>query len=288
MLRTDLAVESAADLKDDKGVKREVETGSGMHICRMDVISERAAKELGKPRGRYVTLSRRRLFENSQDFSEKARQISEELRAFLPEHGTVLVAGLGNRDITPDALGPLVADGVLSTRHFKGEAASSYGLDSLRGVAVSAPGVLGQTGMETAELLSALCERIRPDAVIAVDALAARDLSRLTTTVQISGTGICPGAGVQNRRTAVNREVLGVPVIALGVPTVVDAVTMAQSVFSLSESEIARADREAHTMMVTTRDIDTVIRRAASLLSLSVNLALQPELSEADILFLNS
>lgn len=287
MLRTDLAVESVADLHSQKGIKKTEDNRAGMDITRIEITEKSTAEELQKPMGNYVTLSRKGLFDYSEDFSERAQLLAEEIRAFLPA-GEVLVAGLGNRDITPDALGPLVADNVLSTRHFRTASAQTFGLEKLRGVSVIATGVLGQTGIESAELIHSVVQRIKPSAVIAVDALAARELSRLTSTVQLCDTGIAPGSGVQNSRTAITKELLGVPTIAIGVPTVVDAVTMAESIFGADAANAKSLNPDGYTMMVTTRDIDTVIKRASSLIALAINLALHPELSQDDILFLNS
>lgn len=286
MLRTDLAVESATDYLGEKGIEKNDFEKAGMEVTKIKITEKETAEKMGKPMGNYVTLSQKRLFDYSDDFSDKAQLIAEEIRAFLPD-GAVLVAGLGNREITPDALGPLVADNVLSTRHFRTSAAQTFGLESLRSVSVIATGVLGQTGIETAEFISSVAEKVKPSAVIVIDALAARDLERLTSTVQLCDTGISPGSGVQNRRTEINERLLGVPVIAVGVPTVVDAVTMAQSVFG-NDSKNEQITPDGYTMMVTTRDIDTVIKRASSLIALSINLALHPELTKDDILFLNS
>lgn len=286
MLRTDLAIESASDYFGENGIEKSEFEKAGMTVARIKITEKGTAEKIGKPIGNYVTLSQKRLFDYSDDFADKAQLIAEEIRAFLPD-GAVLVAGLGNREITPDALGPLVADNVLSTRHFRTSAAQTFGLESLRSVSVIATGVLGQTGIETAEFISSVAEKVKPSAVIVIDALAARDLERLTSTVQLCDTGISPGAGVQNRRSEINENLLGVPVIAIGVPTVVDAVTMAQSVFG-SDTNPERLNPDGYTMMVTTRDIDTVIKRASSLLALSINLALHPELTKDDILFLNS
>ena len=283
MLRTDLAVESVADLSGEKGVEKEEFEKAGMTVTKIKVNSKSASEKLQKPMGNYVTLAKRRLFDYSEDFSDRARLIAEEIRAFIPD-GAVLIAGLGNREITPDALGPLVVDDILCTRHFKSSAAQTFGLENLRSVSAVATGVLGQTGIETAEFILSVAEKVKPASIIVVDALAARDLERLTSTVQLCDTGISPGAGVQNRRSAITKDLFGVPVIAVGVPTVVDVSTFAENVFGSSKN----LSPDGYSMMVTTRDIDTVIKRASSIVALAINLALHPELEYDDILFLNS
>ena len=158
---------------------------------------------------------------------ERIQTAAKEIRSLLPEKGLVLVAGLGNSDITPDDLGPRTANMILATRHISEELARAVGLIGLRPVAVLAPGVLGQTGIETGELLYSIVQRLSPAALIVVDALASRRLDRLGCTLQISDTGISPGSGVGNARPHISRETMGVPVISMGVPTVVDAATLA-------------------------------------------------------------
>lgn len=180
-----------------------------------------------------------------------AEELAEELGHFLPEEGCVFLAGLGNRAITPDALGPRVASKVLATRHLRtalSEEELSY-LPELRPVCVLAGGVLGQTGMESAELIEAVCKQIQPAAVVAVDALACAELSRLGKTIQMSDSGISPGSGVANRRAELSRRTLGVPVIALGIPTVVDLHTAVQGIYGKS------VPKDRPNMMVTPRDI---------------------------------
>ena len=233
--------------------------------------------------GSYITAQVPPLTDNDEGLAAYARVVGEELRRLLPEKGTVLVAGLGNDSITPDALGPQAAALVLATRHIRGEFARSSGLDDLRSAAVLVPGVLGKTGMESGETIQGVCGMLHPAAVIVIDALAARSLERLGCTVQLCDTGIAPGSGVGNNRPAVSRENLGVPVIGLGVPTVVDARTIAWELTGREEAEAEVAPR-GEPMMVTPREIDLMIRRASRLVAMSVNAALQPDYDPLSLL----
>lgn len=167
------------------------------------------------------------LTDNFTETDKRLETVGNEIKRLLPVNGLVLVAGLGNMEITPDSLGPKTSRRVLATRHIGGEIARSTGLDRLRPVAVMQTGVTGQTGIETGEYILSIVRRIRPTAVVAIDALASRRTERLGCTLQISDTGISPGAGVGNHRTKITKETIGVPVIAIGVPTVVDAQTLA-------------------------------------------------------------
>lgn len=194
----------------------------------------------------------------------------------------MLVVGLGNEAITPDALGPQAAKMVLATRHIRGEFARTAGLEDLRPTAVMAPGVLGNTGVESGEMAEGVIAVINPAAVVAIDALAAQSLSRLGCTVQLSDTGIAPGSGVGNNRRALNRETLGIPVVAVGVPTVVDAVTLAEELTGREEAAGEVTPRGAG-MMVTPREVDLMIRRASRLVAMSVNAALQPAYSPLEL-----
>lgn len=297
ILRTDLAVEAvqsaAAGLP--KGVSREEIPRGDTSVSRITIETEEGAQALQKPVGRYVTVELPSFSEASASIDGRVEAVAEELARLLPKDGEILVAGLGNASITPDALGPKTAQKIFATRHIQGELARAAGLDGLRAVSVVAPGVLGQTGIETGELLCGILERTRPAAVIAVDALASRSLSRLGCTVQLSDTGISPGAGVGNHRMQLNRSTLGIPVIAAGVPTVVDALTVAvdaamQAGASEEDAEALRAQVEPRgaSMVVTPREIDLLIDRAAHLLALAINMALQPTLSPEDILSLTA
>lgn len=277
--RTDLALEAAADHLSAEGIKQTVEAADDLTVTRTLVRSATAAKQLGKPQGRYVTVELPPLTDDEQRLEQHARRVAEELVAMLPPEGTVLVVGLGNAAITPDALGPQVADMVLATRHIQGEWAKSLGLDDLRPVAVFPTGVLGQTGVESGELARGLCRTVQPSAVIAVDALAARSLSRLGCTVQLCDTGIAPGSGVGNNRRALTKELMGVPVIGMGVPTVVDAATLVAEM-----SGAAPVDADAARMVVTPREVDVMVRRAARLIAMTINAALQPDYSPIELI----
>ena len=277
--RTDLAVEaienhkSAAALPHVRQSDRMLE---GFAIHEVRILSEDAAREIGKPQGRYLTLE--------LDALIRRKALSILLRELLPRpnDGPVLIAGLGNRMITPDAIGPQTADHVIATRHLVAQSPDIFA--DWRPVSALAPGVLGQTGVETGEVICGVLDRVRPAAVIAVDALAAGRLSRLLRTVQLADTGITPGAGVGNARAALNKETLGVPVIAVGVPTVVDGATLAHEISSqLGQPDCEALDDLSQPVMITTRDIDREVADISRMIGYAVNMALHPHLSVADI-----
>ena len=266
-LRTDLATE--ATLKTDlsaKDVAVHTHKNGAVTLTYTHIRTEDGAAAVGKPCGQYVTMDLPPLSDSDEELREHATLLGEELKRLLPPTGCVLVAGLGNESITPDAVGPATAKLVLATRHLEGEFARASGLFDLRPTAVVHPGVVGETGVETAELIRGVCRTVHPAAVIAVDALAAASPARLGTTVQMSDGGIAPGAGVGNHRAALDRHTLGVPVIAIGVPTVVDAA-------GLLADETGEAFRY---MMVTPREIDLIIHRCARLIAMSIHKALHP------------
>ena len=230
--------------------------------------------------GRYVTVEMPPISDHSDSGEEVLSLLSGELAAFLKGEGTVLVVGIGNWDITPDALGPRFARSVLATRHIRGELARVTGLDGLRPVAVVAPGVLGNTGIEVQEMTAALCAALKPDVVVVADALAAKSLSRLGCTVQISDRGLAPGGGVGNRRPGLNAETLGAPVVSLGIPTVVEARTLAADLAGRDVEE--QVSPRGAQMIVTPREIDLLVMRGARLLGMALNTALNPSLSVED------
>ncbi len=279
MIRTDLAEEAAAlagAAGELPGVEQRERTVEGCQVTEVCITTPSAARRVGKPQGRYVTV---RLPRGNGPEREQpgAEALAAELSALLEgqpacedDKRCILVAGLGNRDITPDAVGPWAVERVLVTRHLQGSLP-----DCFHPVAAVATGVLGTTGVETGELLRGIVEKIRPSLVVAVDALAARAADRLCTSVQLADTGIVPGSGVGNARRALNRETLGVPVIAIGVPTVVDAATLAEDLTGQEAKGLPER------LIVTPRDIDRQAREAAQIIGMGINLALHG-LSYAD------
>ena len=286
--RTDLAVEAIENHKTAAAlphVRQSDRTLEGFAVHEVRILSEDAAREIGKPQGRYLTLELDALIRREEDaFPRACKALSTLLRELLPHpnDGPVLIAGLGNRMITPDAIGPQTADHVIATRHLVAQSPAIFA--DWRPVSALAPGVLGQTGVETGEVICGVLDRVRPAAVIAVDALAAGRLSRLLRTVQLADTGITPGAGVGNARAAHNEETLGVPVIAVGVPTVVDGATLAHEISSqLGQPACEALDDLSQPVMVTTRDIDREVADISRMIGYAVNMALHPHLSVADI-----
>lgn len=286
--RTDLALECRESLPENRidGIESEAFATAGAQITRIKITNKNGCKAMGKPVGTYITAEIPPLGKYGSYDEELLCALGEQLSSLLPKSGAVLSVGLGNEDITPDALGPLSCSMILATRHIKGELARSIGLGNLRASAVLSPGVLGQTGVETAEIIKGLVSFLSPSAVIVIDALAARRLSRLGCTLQMSDAGIVPGSGVGNARSAINQSTLGVPVISIGIPTVVDAATLANDIAGgkadLSEPESERG----RGMIITPREIDLVISRAAKLIALTVNKALQPHISADEMLML--
>lgn len=286
--RTDLAVEAIENHKSAAAlphVRQSDHMLEGFAVHEVRILSEDAAREIGKPQGRYLTLELDALIRREEDaFPRACKALSTLLRELLPRpnDGPVLIAGLGNRMITPDAIGPQTADHVIATRHLVAQSPAIFA--DWRPVSALAPGVLGQTGVETGEVICGVLDRVRPAAVIAVDALAAGRLSRLLRTVQLADTGITPGAGVGNARVALNEETLGVPVIAVGVPTVVDGATLAHEISSqLGQPACEALDDLSQPVMITTRDIDREVADISRMIGYAVNMALHPHLSVADI-----
>lgn len=287
--RSDLALEakriwSEDNLSDLEGASEETRTEKGFEVVTVHITDDRAAAELCKPKGRYVTVELGRFLRREDDaFSDGAQVIAGVLRELLGEGVSTLVVGLGNPAITPDALGHLTVRNILVTRHLREQSPDTFG--AFGSVAAVEPGVLGTTGVESADLVEAVVRKIRPDAVIAVDALASRSAGRVCTTVQISDTGIVPGSGVGNARSALSRETLGVPVIALGVPTVVDAATLALDLAREAGSELDGEElrRRSGGMIVTPREIDANVANISRLIGYGIDLAMHPGLTVEDI-----
>ncbi len=279
--RTDLALECRENSGGEiEGVGVSEREFDGGRLTEINVLSDEGGKRLGKPKGRYITMETDGFPEGDGLFCEASDELAQCVRSLVPDTGTVLVAGLGNTGITPDALGPKCASMIFSTRHIDGETAEKLSLPPLRSVCAVAPGVTGQTGIETLEIIAGICDKIKPCCVICIDALAAGSVKRLAKTVQISSAGIEPGSGVNNARRAVTHETLGIPVIGIGVPTVVDAASLVCDI----SGESTKKEGEYTSLVVTPGNIDVVISSASRFLALAVNRALQIGLSAEELL----
>ena len=275
--RTDLAIEShEISGSDTEGISFESDNRCGMKIHRLSIRTDRAQKRLGKPKGKYITISSLPLTDNFRDIREQIMTVADEISSLIPEKGDALIIGIGNTDITSDSLGPFSASCVIATRHIRGELARSTGLSLLRPAAVLSPGVLGKTGIETGEIVLSLIRSISPSVVIAVDSLASKSVSHLGRTIQISDSGISPGSGIGNNRLSLNRKSLGVPVIGIGIPTVVDAYTL---VSDLCDEMPAKTFDNERNLVVTPKEIDLLVERGSKIIGMAINCALQKSYS---------
>lgn len=312
-VRTDLAMEACELLSKEetyKGIETEMNRTDGIEITTVRITNDNAAEAVGKPKGTYISIEADKMKGADADFRQKVIEITADmLKTVLnsDREKNILVAGLGNRYITPDSLGPKVVAKILVTRHIRDTLSDKID-DSVASVAAIAPGVMGITGIETAEILKGIIERIKPDAVIAIDALAARRTSRINSVIQIADSGISPGSGVGNKRMLLNEESLGVPVIGIGVPTVVSAATLVNDSMERILSAMAEASEEklfyntlnnlgderealiaellepyAENMFVTPKEVDEVIERLAEIISNAINIAVHPALTKEDI-----
>ena len=310
-VRTDLAVEETDGRRQTSSmsgvtISEHTEKDAPIHVIRVVIENEIGAVALHKPVGTYITLEARRMTENSGScHREISRCLARQLRVLLntlkiQETPTILAVGLGNDDVTPDALGPMVLDNLFINRHLRtGNFKIPAIQDDAACVCGIVPGVMAQTGMETAEIIQALVRQIKPDLILAIDALAARSVTRLGTTIQISDTGIHPGSGVGNHRHALTRQSLGIPVIAIGVPTVVGAAAIvtdtldtlievlrretdtedfASVLSSMSTEERYALVRELleprfGPMFVTPKDVDETVKRLSYTISEGINIA---------------
>ena len=318
--RTDLAIEAREMYMENgvideaiKGVEAEEESFDfGINVSRVMITDENGEKALGKPVGRYITVE---LPENGQvgqeTYEEACRVCAKELSALLGEriHGTALVVGLGNRNITADAVGPKCVDSVLVTRHLLEYMPEEID-KRLKSVCAVSPGVLGITGIETGEMVKGLVEKVKPSVVIAVDALCSRRMERVNSTIQMSNAGITPGAGIGNKRMAIDKKTLGVPVIAVGVPTVIDAATIAGDTIDILLDDLRENARESEPLykmlsivanedkyvlikqvlqegygdfVVTPKEVDTLVKRVADIIANGINIALHEGITLDDI-----
>lgn len=320
-VRTDLAIEakeiySKQSKKDNiEGVIVSNKEDEEIKITRVDIKDEKGERALNKPQGTYITLDIPKLTNyDSEDVERVSRILSKEVGEViknikLDESMTTLVVGLGNWNITPDALGPKVISKLMITRHLKQYIPDSID-EGIRPVCGVAPGVLGITGIETGEIIKGIVEKIKPNLIICIDALASRKMERVNATIQIGNTGISPGSGVGNKRMEISERTLGIPVIAIGVPTVVDAATMASDTIDLVIDEMIKEstsgskfynmlktidkdekekmihellDPYIGNLMVTPKEVDMVIDTLSNIISTALNIALQPELELKEI-----
>lgn len=301
-IRTDLALEAhqmctTENVGEYSGIKVNEKDEGSIKITKIDVLDDEGSKVLGKPVGRYITVESPDIKYDLESYEKTCIILSNLIKEMMGTQKKTLVVGLGNKQITPDALGPLVAEKLMVTGHIKEEGTDILG-DDFSSVYAIAPGVLGTTGIESAEVIKGVVERVKPDVIIAVDALASRSINRISTTFQISDTGINPGSGVANKRKALSEETLGVKVIAIGVPTVVDAKTVAIDSIDTALGEIGEKDldemkkgefikehigSEIGSLMVTPKDIDIVIEKTSKTVANGINLALHKNLTFRDI-----
>lgn len=292
-VRTDLALEAKETVQkpdeEIRGVRVEEEKDGEkeIYITRVMIETKNGAKIMGKPMGTYITLEAPNMATPDEDYHrEISEKVAGQIRELLPdekEELSVLVVGLGNRDVTADALGPNVADQLHITRHVVREfGKAAYNRNKMHMISAIVPGVMAKTGMETCEIIRGVVEQTKPDVIIAIDALAARSTKRLNRTIQITDTGVQPGSGVGNHRHALTQESLGIPVIGIGIPTVVDAGTIVGDAVEQVEREMLFCSdmhslkmAELQNMYVTTKDIDDVVNRLSYTVSEAINIALE-------------
>jgi len=317
-IRTDLALENQEHISESGqelsgvDVTTEVDENLGITVTWVKITDQTGAAAMGKPVGNYITIESAAMKENDiQAHEEIVKILARKLGKLhnLAHEAVILIIGLGNWQVTPDALGPKVCEKILVTRHIK-DATPEDLKGKVRAVSALSPGVMGLTGIETAEIVRGVAEKVQPDMIIAVDALAARRTSRINATIQISDAGINPGSGLGNKRAAINQASMGIPVIAVGVPTVVDAATLVNDTMERMLGEMAEAAPDEQTfydmlrglqdeeryglikeildpyegnMFVTPKDVDAVIGRLASIIASGFNIALHPGITQEDV-----
>lgn len=283
-IRTDLAIESAAVLtatSSIEGVSKKVQQyeDKQIEITEISVESQKASQLLGKPEGKYITLENTQgCFSLYSDFyNEQVDLLAEQIKKIVPDNmEKIMFVGLGNRGITPDSLGPAVADKIFATRHIK-KLAKDIDTSDLKEVTVVTTGVMAQTGLESSEYVKAVVNQIKPQVIVTVDALACSEISHLGTTVQLTDTGISPGSGVENARKELSFNTMGIPCIAIGVPTVADMNTLTEGLCSESSSP------DFNGMIVTPKSIDNLITRTSAIISTAINRVFHPSLSDEEI-----
>ncbi len=281
-VRTDLALEAREYMEETdeeiRGVKVEesFQEETDIRITKVIIETKNGAKAMGKPIGTYITLEAPNMIVPDEDYHrEISLELAKQIRELIPDSNkeqSILAVGLGNREVTPDSLGPQVMGNLLITRHIVKEyGKAAYGTDKIHLVSSIVPGVMAQTGMDTSEIIRGIIKETSPDVLVVVDALAARSTKRLNRTIQITNTGIHPGSGVGNHRKALTEETLGIPVIAIGVPTVVDAATIVNDAIDNMTSSMS----ELNNMYVTPKDIDETVKNIGFTISEALNIALE-------------
>ena len=284
-VRTDLALEAREGIGEAEGeihgvsVEESYDRKNEIRVTRVVIETKNGARAMGKPMGVYITLEAPGMIEPEEDYHQEiSSALAGQLKSIIPDaekEQSILVVGLGNRDVTADALGPHVADNLFVTRHVVKEyGKAAYNKSRMHMVSSIVPGVMAKTGMESAEIIRGVVEQTRPDLVIVVDALAARSTKRLNRTIQITNTGIHPGSGVGNHRNALTKESLEVPVIAIGVPTVVDAATIVNDATS---GRMPANLTELNNMYVTSKDVDYQVKQISHIICDAINEALELE-----------
>lgn len=280
--RTDLALDAAGTLQDDcTPLTRQEYISHNILTYKIIIDNDQSVKRFFKPFGTYITFLLSKVWQSSRDEAmNAARAIRDELVKLLPEEGTVLIVGLGNINITADNIGPKVSHRIIVTRHLKDDMPESF--EDFHSVCAISPGVLGLTGIETGEIIKGVADRISPAAIIAIDALATSDLNRLGNTIQICDSGIAPGSGVGNYRFAINKETFGVPVIAIGIPTVVEAGTMVREL--IGDNYDIDSKIPDMPLVVTPKDIDVLSDKSAEVIACGINLALHRKIDERELM----
>ncbi len=285
--RTDLALERKEMLNANiEGVEVTEYENDECKTTLIKITTEEAAERLGKGVGKFITVEMDAFSDVAAVSDGRLNALVKSLKSLLPKgDGPVLVAGVGNPAMTSDSLGPQTASMIFATRHIGDELHKQAGFkDSLRLVASISAGVLGQTGIETSEYIKSICDTVKPCCVITVDALAAGSVSRLGNTVQMSDTGIAPGSGIGNTRGRIDESYLGVPVIAVGVPTVVDALSLAVELTGARHGEFSKENRgKGEGLVVAPKDIDLLVKNSSYLLAMAINCALQPGLTPQEL-----
>ncbi len=287
-VRTDLALEAHENMEvvtenmHGITVEEHYNEKTETQITKVLVTTKNGAKALNKPMGMYITIEAPNMATADEDYHrEISMELSTQLKELIPnfeQEQSILVVGLGNREVTADALGPDVIDNLCITRHIvKAYGKAAYNKSRMHLISSLAPGVMAKNGMETAEIIKGVVEQTHPDLMIVIDALAARSIKRLNRTIQITDTGIQPGSGVGNHRDGLTKESLGIPVIAIGVPTVVDAATIVRDALSeqTPDKQPEALSDLLNSMYVTSKDIDDVIKQLSYTISEALNMAFE-------------